>query len=154
MDIDLHSLFKWFNEKIHFRSQWRHWWKQPHACRRLSAHYLTGGSVERRCILEKKSRLSADEIPDVPGGSSRAPGFLSPRFLRSASSFFFSFGGPEWIVSTGSLQVQAQGAAKFLPARANWSMIWLLIHLGGGRWGILGALRLPKILFESAEIKI
>lgn len=44
--------------------------------------------MERRYIFEKKGRLSADGIPDVPGGSSRAPGFLSPRLL--CSLFFFS----------------------------------------------------------------
>lgn len=68
--------------------------------------------MERRCILEKKGRLSADGIPDVPGGSSRAPGFLSPRLLCSFFFFFF-LEGPGRIVSTGSPQVQAQGAAKF-----------------------------------------
>lgn len=123
----------------------RHWCKQPHAGRRLSAHYLTGGSVERRCILEKKGRLSADEIPDVPGGSSRASSRLGFFLL----SFFAE--GPGWTASAGSLQVQAQGAAKFLAARANLSMIWLLTHSSGGHWVLLGFFCACQIYYLKAQ---
>lgn len=76
--------------------------------------------MECRGILEKKGRLLADGIPDVPGGSSRAPGFLSPRLLFALFCFFPPpLKGRGWIVSTGSLHVQAQGAIKILAASAN-----------------------------------
>lgn len=47
----------------------------------------------------------AEGIPDVPGGSFGAHSFLPRRLLH-----FIFLEGPGWIVSTGSPQVQAQGA--------------------------------------------
>lgn len=179
VNIDLCYLFKLFHEKMNFTEPqrcitfhlflatiiscwvwvagrlkpWRLWWKQLHAGWRLIAHYLTGGCAERRCILEKKARLSADEIPDVPGGSSRAPGFLSPRLCRLVSFFFLLFSPrvPDESFQQVHCKFRRKVPLNSFLVRANSSMIWLLIHLGGGRWGFLGFCACQRYYYLKAQ---